>query len=485
MIAQRQFPPTYASSEAAGRHIRRLVQSVQRQTALDFPHSTALRPASVGLVGAGVMGASIAAALVRHRLPVVVTDQNPDALGTVRDRVAVWLRADHPDLPPAMLAELTQLVHPTASWEAFGGCDLVVEAVREDVLVKRQLLARLEPKLRVGAVLATNTSTIPLARLAPALGDPGQFCGCHFFLPLGQGPMIEIVRGSRSRPETIAAAVGLAQHLGYLPLVVADAPGFVVNRLLLLYLSEALQLVAEGVPVEAVEATAEAFGMLVGPLRLLDEIGLDTAVECGFAMSDGGLLLRSPLLVAMVKARRLGRKAGAGFFRYDTDARSPATPPQTPPARDHARPPDDSLRQILARCVSSSRPAPTPEIIRHRLLLPMLVEAAWMIERGAVRDAGQIDLAVLLGFGFAPAHGGLLTWADQLGTARVLELLAELGELGERFRPPPLLLDMNRQGRKFYLQEPQPERPAVSPGQHPLQTPASRAGRSPWRTSNS
>jgi 3-hydroxyacyl-CoA dehydrogenase / enoyl-CoA hydratase / 3-hydroxybutyryl-CoA epimerase / enoyl-CoA isomerase len=180
--------------------------------------------------------------------------------------------------------------------------------------------------------------------------------------------------------------------------------------------------------------------------------------------------------VALVKARRLGRKAGAGFFRYDTDARSPGSAQRTPPVTDRARSPDEDLRKILARCVSSSRPAQAPETIRHRLLLPMLVEAARMLERGAVQHASQIDLAVLLGFGFAPAHGGLLTWADELGPARVLESLAELSDLGERFRPPPLLLDMSRQGRNFYPHEPLPERPAVSPGHRRVPAERMQAG---------
>ena len=140
-------------------------------------------------------------------------------------------------------------------------------------------MAQLEPLLASDTIVASNTSTIPLAKLSAPLRDPGRLCGCHFFLPVGQAAMVEIIRGEKTRPETIAAAVDFANAIDHLPLVVADAPGFVVNRLLVPYLAEAMQLLTEGVTVEAVETAAETFGMLMGPLRLLDEIGLDTALE--------------------------------------------------------------------------------------------------------------------------------------------------------------------------------------------------------------
>ena len=158
------------------------------------------------------------------------------------------------------------MVQTSRELAAAASCPFVVETVVEELAVKQQLLAQLEPLLAPGTIVASNTSTIPLAKLSAPLRDPGRLCGCHFFLPVGQAAMVEIIRGEKTRPATIAGAVDFANAIDHLPLVVADAPGFVVNRLLVPYLAEAMQLLTEGVTVEAVEAAAEAFGMLMGPL---------------------------------------------------------------------------------------------------------------------------------------------------------------------------------------------------------------------------
>lgn len=394
-------------------------------------------PNSVGIVGAGVMGSSIAAAVVRRRIPVVMVDENAQALATVRQRISAWLSA-RPATNEAPSTELDRLVRLGSDLDEAARCDFVVESVVEKIAVKQQLLTHLEPRLAEGAILASNTSTIPLARLSSPLRDPGRLCGCHFFLPIGQAPMLEIVRGVKTRPDTVAAAVGFANAIGHLPLLVADVPGFVVNRLLVPYLSAAMELLAEGVSVEAVETAAESFGMIYGPLRLMDAIGLDTALQCGWAVSEdsSGLVVASPPLVAMVKARQLGRKTRAGFFLYDADGPAP-------------RGVNPELYEALARWPQEQRPH-TDETTILRLLTPMLLEATRMLQRGIVRDAGQIDLAVLLGFGFPPSRGGLLYWADQLGAGRIVELLGTLDYLGRRAAPTPLLLAMVADNRSFF-----------------------------------
>lgn len=422
---------------SAVQHIQRLLDA-ERQAALSQYGAAGLRtPQSVGIVGAGVMGSSIAAAVVRSGIPVVMADENAQALATVRQRISAWLtpRGARTEVPSF---DVERLVRLGRDLDQVARCDFAVESVVEKIAVKQQLLTQLEPRLADGTIMASNTSTIPLARLSSPLRDPGRLCGCHFFLPIGQAPMLEIVRAAKTRPETVAAAVGFANAIGHLPLVVSDVPGFVINRLLVPYLSAAMELLAEGVTVEAVETVAESFGMIYGPLRLMDAIGLDTALQCGWAVSgdSSGLVVGSPLLVAMVKARQLGRKTGAGFFLYDADVPAP-------------RGVNPELYEALARWPQAPRPH-TKDTILWRLLTPMLLEATRMIERGIVRDAGQIDLAVLLGFGFPASRGGLLYWADQLGAARIVEQLGTLDYLGRRAEPTPLLLAMVADNRRFF-----------------------------------
>lgn len=421
---------------AAARHVQHLIEAERRLAESQYGADGRRRPKSVGIVGAGVMGASIAAAVVGRQIPVVLVDDDAQALATARARISSWLGAG-PATNGVPSADVDRLVRLGGLDEA-AQCDVVIESVAEKLALKQQLLADLEPRLAGGAILASNTSTISLARLSSPLRDPGRLCGCHFFLPIGQAPMIEIVRGEKTRPETIAAAVDFAGAIGHLPLVVPDVPGFVANRLLVPYLSAAIQLLAEGVTVAALETAAEAFGMIWGPLRLMDAIGLDTALHCGWVIagSSADLVVGSPLLVAMVKAKQLGRKTGGGIFLYARDDPAP-------------RGLNPALHEALARCPQTPRPH-TDATIVLRLLTPMLLEATRMLQRGDVRDAGQIDLAVILGFGFPPSRGGLLYWADQLGAARTVELLGTLDYLGARAQPTPLLLDLAQRGGTFY-----------------------------------
>ncbi|MCR4415642.1 MAG: 3-hydroxyacyl-CoA dehydrogenase NAD-binding domain-containing protein, partial [Thermoguttaceae bacterium] len=339
----------------------------------------------------------------------------------------------------ALLPAVKRRVEPTTSDARLGRCDLVLESVVEDAAVKRQVFARLEPHLAPGTVLATNTSTIPIAILAAGLAEPQRFCGLHFFHPVRRRPLVEIVRGPNTSDRTIAAAVAFAQRIDKVPIVVADGPGFLVNRLLMPYLTEALELLLDGATLEQVERAATQFGMALGPLRLLDEIGLDTALLAGRVLYEAfpERAAPSPLLVAMYKAKRWGRKTGAGFFSY-------------PPGLDQDAPgqPDPAVDALLAPWVRAPKPH-TDEAIVYRLLLPMVLEATRVLAEGKVAHPRDIDRAVVLGLGFPAARRGLLAWADTLGPARLLELLRPLEPLGPRMHPTEWLLDMVRRGRTF------------------------------------
>jgi len=479
-------PPSAASEQDAIQHVLRLIDTNQRRVESDFGTNHVPGFQSVGIVGAGVMGASIAAAAVSHGLRVVITDKQEDALATLPSRVAARLSSNGAPTGPSNDSAIGRLVRPIRRLADVGRCDLVVEAIFEDILAKRQLLAELERELADHSVLASNTSTIPIGKLAKVLDDPGRFCGCHFFVPLGQPPMLEIVGAEESRSRTIAAVTKFAAKINRLPLLVRDEPGFVSNRLIPPYMAEALQLLAEGVPVDTIEAAATDFGMTVGPLRLCDETGADTVLDCGWAMSgsDEDLIVYSPLLPKMVKQNRLGRKSGAGFFHYDRPATSPqpsaveADPKDTaselqpdetrtaatqwatlkgssllstepafapqPPGRS-----DPAINELIAPLVESPRQH-TKETIIARLFMPVLMEATRMLQRGSVRSPGEVDLAAVLGFGFPPSRGGLLYWADTLGAARIVEMARSLEYVGKRYKVPPMLLKMAREGGTFY-----------------------------------
>ncbi|MCX7427692.1 MAG: 3-hydroxyacyl-CoA dehydrogenase NAD-binding domain-containing protein [Planctomycetia bacterium] len=412
--------------------MRRLIERNRRALRAAVDSLGPERPASLGIVGAGMMGTAIAAAAIGHGLPVVLTDCDAEVLANAPLAVAAELGDD-----AASLVE--RLVRTTADLPDVACCDVVLESVAENVPVKQAVYADVEPHLGERTILGTNTSTIPIARLAVGLTSPGRFCGIHFFHPVRERPLVEIVRGPETDERTLAAGMALADALGKMAVVVEDGPGFLVNRLLLPYLSEAMELLLDGVPIQRVEAVATAFGMAKGPLRLMDEIGLDTALAGGRVLWEafGDRVVVSPLVIAMYKAKRFGSKAGAGFFRYSGTPEGEATsvdPFALEKIRDWARP---------AKTLGD-------EEILARLLLPMVLEATRLIEEGKVADPRDVDLGVLFGLGFPPARGGLLYWADTLGASEIVEMLRPLESLGPRAEPTPMLLEMAASGAKWY-----------------------------------
>ena len=419
-------------------HVASLILTNHRHAGIAPSASVAREVRSVAVVGAGTMGASIAAANVRRQVPVVITDVDPGALDRVAERIAAEVGDNGSPADPAALQEVARWVEPTMAPARIGACDLVIESVTESAAAKQEVYGRLERHLPASTLLASNTSTIPIGRLAECLADGGRFCGLHFFHPVRRRPLVEVVRGPQTRQETIDAAVGYVKRIGKMPIVVDDGPGFLVNRLLVPYLTEALELLLDGATIDAVERAATEFGMAFGPLRLLDEIGLDTALLAGRVLWEAfpERFVASPLPVAMYKAGRLGRKSGKGFFCY-------------PEGLDLDEPgePDPAIEPILAAWARPPRQLP-PETITARLLLPMVLEATRLLEEGTVRDPRDIERGVVFGLGFPMARGGLLYWADAFGTEKILAMLRDLEPLGARFQPTAMLLDMaGRKGR--------------------------------------
>ncbi|HEV3138196.1 MAG TPA: 3-hydroxyacyl-CoA dehydrogenase family protein, partial [Pirellulales bacterium] len=250
-------------------------------------------------------------------------------------------------------------------------------------------------------------------------------------------PLVEVIRGAKTSDETVATAVAYAKHVGKSPIVVNDGPGFLVNRLLLPYMNESLELVSDGAEMKAIERAAKEFGMPMGPLTLYDVIGLDTAFYAGRVMWEAfpDRIAASPILPALVKAGRLGQKTGSGFFLYK-DKSGRGTP-------------DPAVAELFKPYIRKQEKY-TPEQITARLFLPMVLEATRILEAKVVRDPRDVDLGLIFGVGFPPFKGGLLFWADSLGAAKIVELLKPFENLGPRMHPTPLLLEMSKAGRRFY-----------------------------------
>jgi 3-hydroxyacyl-CoA dehydrogenase/enoyl-CoA hydratase/3-hydroxybutyryl-CoA epimerase/3-hydroxyacyl-CoA dehydrogenase/enoyl-CoA hydratase/3-hydroxybutyryl-CoA epimerase/enoyl-CoA isomerase len=393
----------------------------------------------VGVIGAGIMGSGIAAANVKRDVSVVLSDAVADALAKGQRSVLEEVAYDRKTrgVNAERLARASGFLFAARSDSEIAACDLVIEAVVENADVKKRIFERLEPQLSETALLASNTSTIPITKLAGGLRRPERFCGIHFFNPVRRMKLVEVIRGARTSDETIATAVAFAKQIGKMPIVVNDGPGFLVNRLLFPYMQEALELLREGVEIKQIERAAKSFGMPLGPIELYDMVGLDTAFYAGRTMWEAfpERITASPILPMLVKAGRLGQKSGAGFFSYANRKRQPE--------------PDPALPKLLAPYIESSAKAPSQDLTA-RLFLPMLLEATRVLQDHIVRDPRDIDLGLIFGLGFPPFRGGLLFWADSVGAPRIVEMLKPLEAIGERMRPTPLLLDLAKRNGKFY-----------------------------------
>jgi 3-hydroxyacyl-CoA dehydrogenase/enoyl-CoA hydratase/3-hydroxybutyryl-CoA epimerase/3-hydroxyacyl-CoA dehydrogenase/enoyl-CoA hydratase/3-hydroxybutyryl-CoA epimerase/enoyl-CoA isomerase len=396
---------------------------------------------SPAVVGAGIMGAGIAARHLRSGLTLTLIDNNAEALAASVPEIldeAAWDALTEQSDPAAALALAGQLRTGT-SLESLAGVDFVIESVSERTDLKQQVLADIERAVAPTTIITTNTSTNPITKLAEALGDASRFCGMHFFNPVRRMILVEVVRGAATSDATVAAVVAHAKRLGKIPVVVRDSPGFVVNRVLMPYLHEAVEMVREGIEPARIDRVSRQFGMPLGPIELYDMVGLDTAFYCGLVLSAayGDRIDASPVLPAFVKAGRLGQKSGAGFYRFEGTG---------PNARVIGT--DDETARIIARYALPPRDI-SDSMIADRLFLPMLLEALRVLDEGIVRDAGDVDLAVIHALGFPEVRGGILAWGDSLGPAEVLKRLEPLADLGIRMHPTERLLKLAASGGRF------------------------------------
>lgn len=401
------------------------------------------RVASTGVLGAGVMGGGIAWLMAHKGLPVRVKDIGWEAVAkaykTVDDysNQLVKLRK----LTPSEARQRLLRVGGAIDWTGFAACDVVIEAVVENLEVKKKVLAEAETVVRDDCVLATNTSSLRVADMAVALRHPERLVGMHFFNPVNRMPLVEVVAGPRSSPEAVAQIAALARQCGKTAIIVQDCPGFLVNRILLPYMNEAARCLTEGGDLETIDRIITRYGMPMGPFVLTDEVGIDVGHKVAKILHEGyGERMAVAPILAKVheELKLLGTKAGKGFYLHegkrlrinpDIDAAIAGTQDDlglTPRSLDAA--------EILDRC-----------------LLIMVNEAARCIDEGVIASPGLLDLAMLMGTGYPPQKGGPLHHADALGAAEVVARLQRLTERhGARFTPCPLLQAMAGKNLRFF-----------------------------------
>jgi 3-hydroxyacyl-CoA dehydrogenase/enoyl-CoA hydratase/3-hydroxybutyryl-CoA epimerase len=305
-------------------------------------------------------------------------------------------------------AAATDRLRADIDGEGVAGADLVIEAIFEDLDAKQSLYRSLQSVMKPDAILATNTSSIRLEDLRTVTDRPERFIGIHFFNPVSALPLVEVIRCDDTVQDVLERGLGFVKALGKYPLVCASSPGFVVNRVLAPYMAEAMYLAESGVPLAAIDRAAEEFGMPMGPVELVDSVGIDVALQVSRVL---GAAFNRPLptgLAAMVDKGQLGRKSGRGFYEWQEGK-------AVKPVYDSSELPPD---------------------IGDRLILPMLNEAVACLHEGVVGDADQLDAGVIFGTGFAPFRGGPLKYARDRGVSEILRELERLAEtFGDRFQP--------------------------------------------------
>jgi 3-hydroxyacyl-CoA dehydrogenase/enoyl-CoA hydratase/3-hydroxybutyryl-CoA epimerase len=403
----------------------------------------AARPVgTVGVLGAGFMGAGIAQVLAQKGVPVVLKDRDLATVGRGYGFAGQQFR-ERVERRGATDAEARRdlgRILPTVEYAALRRADFVVEAVFEDLEVKRVVLRETEAVAPESLIFASNTSAIPISRLAEASRRPERVVGMHFFSPVARMPLLEVVRHPGTSAETLATTVEVGRKMGKTVIVVGDGPGFFTSRVLGAMLNEAAWMLAEGADVERVDLAMTRWGWPVGPFALLDEVGLDVARHAGQVVRDalGERVAPPPLFERMIADRRLGRKSKRGFYLYEEkEGKKGKTPKRVDPA-------------IYPLLGWSAKPLDDREIV-ERCWLQMLNETARCMEEGIITNPADVDIGVIFGFGFPPFRGGLLREADRHGLAWVVDRLDGYAERhGDRLRPASLLRDMAGRNATFH-----------------------------------
>jgi 3-hydroxyacyl-CoA dehydrogenase/enoyl-CoA hydratase/3-hydroxybutyryl-CoA epimerase len=360
----------------------------------------------VHVVGAGIMGGDIASWCAGRGLTVTLQDRGAEFIAPALERAKHFFERRFPD--PKRREQAQARLTADVAGSGVAAADLVIEAIFENVDAKRELYARLEPQMKAGAVLATNTSSIMLETLAESVKDPARFVGLHFFNPVARMPLVEIIQGERSSTQALQQAQAFARQIDKLPLPCRSSPGFLVNRVLMPYLSEAVRAVVEGTPLALIDRAATDFGMPMGPIELADVVGLDVIMSVGKVFFATSHMTPPEVLQRLYDQKKFGQKTGEGFYVW-RDGR-----PEKPDPGTAIVPPD----------------------LPDRLMLALVNEAIAVLREQVVDDADLVDAGVIFGAGFAPFRGGPIQYARSRGITEIVARLEEFTEVyGKRFTP--------------------------------------------------
>ena len=403
------------------------------------PNPSPAKIAHAGVLGAGVMGGGIAQLFAEKGVMVRVKDVNTKAVGAgLKEAWNIFTKRDKKGILTAIQArDGFDRISGATDYTGFGSSDIAVEAVVENMEIKKSVLREFEKVAKENVIFASNTSSLPITELATASGHPDKVIGMHFFNPVEKMPLIEVVRGKKTSDETVSAVTTLSRRLGKLPVVVNDGPGFIVNRVLMPYLNETARVLEQGVRIEEIDNALLQFGMPMGAFILLDEIGIDVAHKVADILHKGlgDRVKPSPLLGSLYQEGYYGKKNGKGFYRYEGRKRSG---------------PDAFIYSKLPAIPARKDPVSPDEVVDRAILL-MMKEAALCLEEKIVERPDLLDATLVFGIGFPPFRGGLLRYADKLGAQAIVRKLEEYGKkFGERFTPPRSLIEMAGSGKGFY-----------------------------------
>jgi len=403
------------------------------------PEASDQRVKKVGVLGAGMMGAGIALVSALAGIEVILIDRDQEAADKGKAYTTAHLDKgiSRKKVTPEKKEAVLDLITATPDLDALKGCDLIVEAVFEDVGVKAEMTKKVEAVVGEDCIFATNTSTLPIGELAKASVRPEQFIGIHFFSPVDKMLLVEIIKGAETGDRAVAKALDFVRQIRKTPIVVNDARFFYANRCILPYINEGVRMVKEGVAPALIENAAKLVGLPLGPLQLTDETSIDLGVKIAkatqAALGSDYDDAADEVIFWLADEGRLGRKARAGFYAYDEAGKR------------------TGLWEGLSEKYPLAEDQPDLVTVQHRLLFAQVLEAVRALEDGVLTDIREGDVGAILGWGFAPWSGGPFSWLDMLGAAYAVERCdALVADYGDRFAPPALLREMADSGKTFY-----------------------------------
>lgn len=417
-------------------------QTVKKLAKKHSQNAQIIKQAAV--LGAGIMGGGIAYQAATKGLPIIMKDIQTKQLDLGMNEAGKLLskEVERGKSTPAKMAQTLSHIRPTLNYGDFGEVDIVIEAVVENPTIKEAVLSEVEGLVKQDAILASNTSTISITRLAHALKRPENFVGMHFFNPVHRMPLVEVIRGEKTSDTAIATTVALAQKMGKTPIVVNDCPGFLVNRVLFPYFGAFDLLVKEGADFVRIDKTMEKFGWPMGPAYLLDVVGMDTGVHAAKVMAEGFPDRMKPdykgATQLMFEHERLGQKNGVGFYQYETDKRG--KPKKIA---------DSTTYELLNSVQTDHQEFDEQEII-DRMMIAFCNETVRCLEDDIVASPAEADMAMIMGVGFPPFRGGPCRYIDQIGVANYVALCDKYAHLGKAYEAPAKLRDMAQNGETFY-----------------------------------